>query len=750
MSLADYLRSIHSSNLHGLDEGPNNEELPDNFIPAGNFPDSFVPNPEYLHVTNCYGAQEFLRQVAATRLDFERAQRLGSERGFPSLTDMQGSGTSGSEAAFDRQSPIAFITDAVMSSPTYTDPRSLPTNATVSVQNSPLGSPVSTTFKTPISSHLLLNPVQNTTSSTTNRSRISLLSARDSHSQGLGIQGVAYGTSYDPTNKSVASSVPFMQDNTSYTMSEHEAADQDLFQMVDAQVQLAPVTQADFAQAAKALSNPSVVSRYRPSTWKTQAIKETIFTPTNVPSMPSLSNVDPSNYTPRTIDTPAESLAGDYSPRSVAAFSYTNYYDSASSLSLKGLKTPERPLTALQMVDKATHQPNMDLVTVALPHTTSRDQNLSVDSMDYRDTSWQGRRDDYTGWTPYVNFADFPDVLEMLRDMRSDPFEYTPDNATIFTNIQEVDEWRDSEMKKSGRNQDPQDEEEMPKTDEEKAAIVKLLFKAFKSTADGQSSDTVMTHFNAQVHSNAHVEAICWQLLEAAIRRSKGGPLCHAYEPGKPAKSAGNRDLSFAQRINALIEALRWEKSVCVNLLRAPKVLDAVDCPSYLGKRTGGNRELNKKKAEIAKLGKAKLQEMKLELEEGILRKVNDATRLLTKRGNIKRGKRSVEDFDDSDSLEASPPKRRSPENPFATPVRPFAAVNGNHDNDGYPVQVTPSSTTMTSKNSSLPSYFPSPAPSTSSLRKQMSSYGRRHASETVPPGSYSYSAAQPSSYPFV
>lgn len=277
----------------------------------------------------------------------------------------------------------------------------------------------------------------------------------------------------------------------------------------------------------------------------------------------------------------------------------------------------------------------------------------------------------------------------------------------------------EKERKKACRNQEAQDDEEIPRTADEKAAIVKLLFKAFKSTVEGQSNPQVQRPFEHQVHSNAHVEAVCWQLLEAAIQRSEGGPLGYAYEPEKGTKSALDRSSSFAQRIDDLIHALMWEKSVCINLLKAPKVIDAVDSPSYLGKRTANNRLLNGKKAEIAKLGKKKLEELEEEHADDFPRKISAATRPSSKRG--KRSKNHLDD-DDSESREESPPKRHSPDRTaYTTPAQRFAAFNSF---DGYPSQVTPSSSQMASNNSTPPQRFASPSLSTTgSIRADMSGY---------------------------
>jgi hypothetical protein len=448
----------------------------------------------------------------------------------------------------------------------------------------------------------------------------------------------------------------------------------------------------------------------------------------NVPSTPELSKVDHNNFTPvsantpcstntpRSTSTPAYSRNSDNSPTTSSTVQHHNFNipESASLPQLKMFKKPAQHLTHLQMVDESSHQPTMGLAEVFQP------DGSMLKSLDYRDQSWQGRKDEYKGWTPYLDYADFPHVRKMLQDMRSDPLNQTPDNATIFTSLEQVNEWREEEKLKASRNnQVPENENELPRTPEEKAAIVKLLFKAFKTTVEAQSNADVLKPFNNHTHSNAHVEAVCWQLLEGAIERSKGGPLCYAYEPGKPVKSASDRNLSFAQRIDNLIQALMLEKSVGINLLRAPKVCDAVDYPSWLGKRTSNNRNLNNKKAEIAKLGKKKLEELTTEDTDNISRKFK-----ATSRQPIKRAKRSREQIDeDSESIETSPSKRQSTlQSAYTTPVKRFATLNPGYND--YPTQVSPSPAPAVPHYNTPASQLGSPGPSiTSSVRGEIAGY---------------------------
>lgn len=588
-----------------------------------------------------------------------------------------------------------------MGSPATADPHNIPTSATDSARNSPLSLPDSTIINdSSLPSFLFLNSYQ---------------PAFGPYSQGLGIQGLSYETSYHSTYDSSASGMTYMQDSASYAMAEHEVAGKDHGHLAD--TKYAQTAGIEFTHPAtypepkyNSLGSVAFKSRYNTSIFNHPNFEECPRATKNALLTPELSNVEYNNYTPRTINTPTSSVNSDYSPSTTGAYPSTRYYKSVPPQKFAAFGKPAKLLTALQMVDEATHQPTMDLVKVILPFNEDKE----VNSMDYRDASWQGRSDEYKGYTPYVEFADFLPVLDLLRDMRSDTKEHMPDTATIFTGIQEVEQWRQNEWRKSPRTQDDQNEEELPQSQEEKAAIVKLLFKAFKTTVDGQSNPRVMAPFDAQIHPNAHVEAMCWQLLEETIRRSRGGPLTYVYEPGKATKSAGNRDLSFAQRIDALIAALVTEKSICTSLISAPKVVDFVDYPSYLKARTGGNRILNKRKAAVARLGKIMMLEREREAGGGSGRKAKTAARTPTKRG-----KRSSEhldaDIDDSDSTRSSPPKRRSPEkNPFITPARQFAAINElSYEADNYPAQVTP----MASANNSPP------ASATSSIRGFMSKY---------------------------
>ena len=643
-----------------------------------------------------------------------------------------------SEAAWHRQSPADNCTpSAVMASPSTEHVP--PQNANLHAQNSLTDSPNSINFDTSSHaqnfsnySHHTIDPAYQAAcqlaayqgaSHPDQYLQYRASSQPDQRLQGLGIHG------YDLRLPGMAA----RHEHTYQLISERGYADQDT---PDMPTQYAQIHESEPArQGATGFEDLHHVEDDGFVTEDGNVTSTTYPSPeqyaqsnSNVPSTPELSKVDHNNFTPvsantpcstntpRSTSTPAYSRNSDNSPENSSTVQHHNFNipKSASLPQLKMFKKPAQHLTHLQMVDESSHQPTMGLAEVFQP------DGSMLKSLDYRDQSWQGRKDEYKGWTPYLDYADFPHVRKMLQDMRSDPLNQTPDNATIFTSLEQVNEWREEEKLKASRNnQVPENENELPRTPEEKAAIVKLLFKAFKTTVEAQSNADVLKPFNNHTHSNAHVEAVCWQLLEGAIERSKGGPLCYAYEPGKPVKSASDRNLSFAQRIDNLIQALMLEKSVGINLLRAPKVCDAVDYPSWLGKRTSNNRNLNNKKAEIAKLGKKKLEELTTEDTDDISRKLK-----ATSRQPIKRAKRSREQIDeDSESIETSPSKRQSTlQSAYTTPVKRFATLNPGYND--CPTQVSPSPAPAVPHYNTPASQLGSPGPSiTSSVRGEIAGY---------------------------
>ena len=197
------------------------------------------------------------------------------------------------------------------------------------------------------------------------------------------------------------------------------------------------------------------------------------------------------------------------------------------------------------------------------------------------------------GETPYLHLNDFESAEDLL-----DPYNDQIDSETLFTSLQESVHWRSQQVVENK----PEYDETIPRDLHKKRACVKLLFKAWKSTASATDNPGMKKPFEEERHDNARVECLCWVLLEALIRRSELGPLLEAYDP---AKSKDNPAInSFAVRFDEVVISLREQKTICKHLLDAPYVNTFVDDPVRARNRVASNRDLNQKKGHTMSLGK--------------------------------------------------------------------------------------------------------------------------------------------------
>jgi hypothetical protein len=142
----------------------------------------------------------------------------------------------------------------------------------------------------------------------------------------------------------------------------------------------------------------------------------------------------------------------------------------------------------------------------------------------------------------------------------------------------------------------------IPRTVQQKKAAVKLVFKAYKSVALATDNAGMLRAFLEQKHDNRHVEIICWSLVDGCIDRCDRGPLLKAYEPDKAKNTSNIR--SFADRLDAIVESLTQQKTICKHLLDAPYLNRFVDDPVGSRQRVESNRKLNKKKGGVMDVGK--------------------------------------------------------------------------------------------------------------------------------------------------
>jgi hypothetical protein len=201
------------------------------------------------------------------------------------------------------------------------------------------------------------------------------------------------------------------------------------------------------------------------------------------------------------------------------------------------------------------------------------------------------------GYTPYLSQQQFDKAEDVLHEDNENV-----DNELIFDTCRQAYDWRSRT-----RTFDPQSSADptIPRTPEQTKAAVKLVFKAYKSVALATDNAGMLKAFQDQKHDNRHVETICWTIVEGCIDRCDRGPLLNAYEPEKAKNTASIK--TFAQRLDAIVEALSRQKTICKHLLDAPYLNRFLDDPVGSRQRVESNRKLNKKKGGVMDVGKKAL-----------------------------------------------------------------------------------------------------------------------------------------------
>ncbi|KAF7512231.1 hypothetical protein GJ744_002393 [Endocarpon pusillum] len=201
------------------------------------------------------------------------------------------------------------------------------------------------------------------------------------------------------------------------------------------------------------------------------------------------------------------------------------------------------------------------------------------------------------GLTPYLNQQEFEKAEEILDEDNEDV-----DDELIFSSFQEATSWRSRT-----RSVNPQSSADptIPRTLKHKKAAVKLVFKAYKSTVLATDNPGMLKAFQEQKHDNRQVETICWSIVEGCIDRCDRGPLLNAYEPDKAKNNPSIR--TFADRLDAIVESLSHQKTICKHLLDAPYLNRFIDDPVGSKQRVESNRKLNRKKGGVMDVGKKAL-----------------------------------------------------------------------------------------------------------------------------------------------
>ncbi len=201
------------------------------------------------------------------------------------------------------------------------------------------------------------------------------------------------------------------------------------------------------------------------------------------------------------------------------------------------------------------------------------------------------------GFTPYLHQHQFDTAVAVL-----DKDNGNVDTELIFNSTQEAYNWRARTRKVNPQSSaDPT----IPRTSGQKKAAVKLLFKAYKSVALATDNAGMLKAFEEQKHDNRQVETICWSIVEGCIDRCDRGPLLNAYEPEKAKNNTSIK--TFAERLDAIVESLSHQKTICKHLLDAPYLNRFIDDPVGSKQRVESNRKLNKKKGGVMNVGKKAL-----------------------------------------------------------------------------------------------------------------------------------------------
>ena len=203
----------------------------------------------------------------------------------------------------------------------------------------------------------------------------------------------------------------------------------------------------------------------------------------------------------------------------------------------------------------------------------------------------------HEGLTPFLDENEFESA-----DAIANPQNNQLNGNVFFSSLQEALSWRSSQHSEAPTHVD----ETVPRSLLQKKALVRILFKAFKSIGSATDNDGMLKPFREERHDNLRVECLCWHLLEALVRRSDYGPLLLAYDPAKARESSVIT--TFAQRFDEVVLSMREQKTICKHLLDAPYINTFVDDPVRARQRVESNRNLNKRKGLIMDEGKKQFE----------------------------------------------------------------------------------------------------------------------------------------------
>lgn len=210
------------------------------------------------------------------------------------------------------------------------------------------------------------------------------------------------------------------------------------------------------------------------------------------------------------------------------------------------------------------------------------------------------------GITPFLHVDSLPKAQEVLKQ-----FDLVSDMETIFDNLEDASAWR-AGLRDTDASADS--DQTIPRSPEAKKALVKVLFKAFKSTEKAKDNANMVKAFEQQKHNNAHVEVVCWEVLMKLIDRVEKGPGLVEYDAERVRENHHLK--TFADRFDAVVESFLNQKTICKHLLDAPFMVRLLDDPISSQSRVESNRKLNKRKGDYMSQGKKVLNGPKPETRQ--------------------------------------------------------------------------------------------------------------------------------------
>ncbi|KAI9836358.1 MAG: hypothetical protein M1819_001387 [Sarea resinae] len=172
-----------------------------------------------------------------------------------------------------------------------------------------------------------------------------------------------------------------------------------------------------------------------------------------------------------------------------------------------------------------------------------------------------------------------------------------------FRSYQEAKTWRKRHLQ-ANNNADPT----FPVTRDDNIRVVRILYFAIinlhgtsDGNDDGRKPSQAWTMFRENKFQPEHIQSVCWTLLKKLFGAQVSGPLVPPMQRStcKPAHFD-----TFAERLNALEEALRTHKTICKHLMDHQYIDGLVDNPKAHVDRAKSNKKVNARKADVIREGR--------------------------------------------------------------------------------------------------------------------------------------------------